>query len=263
MSLYEFTFIVQQSFLEQEVEELIQELGALLKSIKLDILLQQIKEIIFNAKGSILGGQELEICTKSIEESVVNYSNFLEDFTRVLWLQLEKDLSNLKEVKLQINKELKNDFKDLKITQDFIKFSETDKKVNKSMFIRSVINSLKENILKHLMKLFREQLINGFEVKGQKNRSSRALEVLLVSLEASGLIKYEYCGLLDFAYPINKMKSGHYCIMCISSTSGIMDEFNRRVKLNENIIRSLSVRVNKFFEGRSYMINKEIEERGV
>nr|WP_255324099.1 30S ribosomal protein S6 [Wolbachia endosymbiont of Brugia malayi] len=85
--------------------------------------------------------------------------------------------------------------------------------------------------------------------------------MLLDNIEASGLIKYEYWGLLDFAYPINKMKSGHYCIMCISSTSNIMDEFVRRIKLNENIIRHLSVHVDKFFEGKSHMMNKQVEEQ--
>ncbi|WP_410543572.1 30S ribosomal protein S6 [Wolbachia endosymbiont of Dipetalonema caudispina] len=89
----------------------------------------------------------------------------------------------------------------------------------------------------------------------------KILKVLLENVVALGLIKYEYWGLLDFAYPINKMKSGHYCIMCISSTSGIMEEFIRRIKLNENIIRHLFIQVNKFFEGKSYMINKQVEEQ--
>nr|WP_253300217.1 30S ribosomal protein S6 [Wolbachia endosymbiont of Chironomus riparius] len=87
----------------------------------------------------------------------------------------------------------------------------------------------------------------------------KLLEKLLKNAKASGLIKYEHWGLLDFAYPINKMKSGHYCILCISSIPTIMSEFVRKVKLNENIIRYLSVRVDKFFEGKSYMMNKQIE----
>ncbi|WP_218939026.1 30S ribosomal protein S6 [Wolbachia endosymbiont of Litomosoides brasiliensis] len=93
------------------------------------------------------------------------------------------------------------------------------------------------------------------------NQFGKTLEMLLGNVEALGLIKYEYWGLLDFAYPINKMKSGHYCIMCISSTSSIMDEFVRRMKLNENVVRHLSVHVDKFFEGKSHMMNKQIEEQ--
>lgn len=57
------------------------------------------------------------------------------------------------------------------------------------------------------------------------------------------------------------MKSGHYCIMCISSTASILDEFMRRMKLNENVIRHFPVQVDKIFEGKSHMMNKQIEEQ--
>lgn len=255
MNLYEFTFIAQQGLLQQEVEEMVQELGVLLKNIKADIMLQQIKGILNDKPAK----QESKVRAKNIQESLVGYSNFLEGFAKILWVELEKDLSNLKEVKLQINKELKNGLEGLGITQDFIKLPEGGKQIAKSAFIRNTINTLRENISEHLMKLFQEVLTSS-KVTDQ-NQLSKALEALLGSVEASGLIKYEYWGLLDFAYPINKMKSGHYSIMCISSTSSIMDEFVRRVKLNENIIRHLSVRVDKFFEGKSHMMNKEVEEQ--
>ncbi|MCA4774365.1 30S ribosomal protein S6 [Wolbachia endosymbiont of Mansonella perstans] len=259
MNLYEFTFIAQQGLLQQEVEEVIQELGILLKNIKADIMLQQIKSVLKEGNDK-LAKQELEVRVKNIQESLVNYSNFLEGFAKILWTELEKDLSNLKEVESKIDKELKSSLKGLGITQDFVKLPECGKQIAKSAFIRNTINTLKENISEHLMKLF-QVFLQGFGIT-VSNQLSKALEALLGNVEASGLIKYEYCGLLDFAYPINKMKSGHYCIMCVSSTSSIMDEFVRRVKLNENIIRHLSVRVNKFFEGKSHMMDKQVEEQG-
>jgi small subunit ribosomal protein S6 len=196
---------------------------------------------------------------KNIQEGLVVYSNFLESFVKILWVELEKDLSNLKEVKLGINKKLKDNLEGLGIAQDFIKLPGDGKQIAKSAFIRNTINTLKENISEHLIKIFQE-VLKSSKVTGQ-NQLSKALEVLLGNVEASGLIKYEYWGLLDFAYPINKMKSGHYCIMCVGSTSSVMDEFVRRVKLNENIIRHLSVRVDKFFEGKSHMMNRQIEEQ--
>jgi small subunit ribosomal protein S6 len=258
VNLYEFTFIAQQGLLQQEVEEMVQELAVLLRNIKADIMLQQIKGILKEGNNR-LAKQESEVRAKNIQESLVDYSNFLEGFAKILWVELEKDLSNLKEVESKIDKELKGSLKGLGITQDFIKLPEGGKQIAKSAFIRNTINTLKENISEHLMKLFQE-VLKSSKVTDQ-NRLSKALEALLGNVEASGLIKYEYGGLLDFAYPINKMKSGHYCIMCVSSTSSIMDEFVRRVKLNENIIRHLSVRVNKFFEGKSHMMNKQIEEQ--
>ncbi|WCR58431.1 MAG: 30S ribosomal protein S6 [Wolbachia endosymbiont of Ctenocephalides felis wCfeJ] len=258
MNLYEFTFIAQQGLLQQEVEEMVQELGVLLKNIKADVMLQQIKGILKEGN-SKLAKQESEVRAKNIQESLVDYSNFLEDFAKILWVELEEGFSNLKEVESKIDKELKGSLKGLGITQDFIKLPESNKQVAKGVFIRNTVNTLKENISEHLMKIFQD-VLKDYEGAGL-NRLSKALEVLLGNIEASGLIKYEYWGLLDFAYPINKMKSGHYCMMCISSTSNIMDEFVRRIKLNENVIRHLSVQVDKFFEGKSHMMNKQVEEQ--
>ncbi|MGL9758352.1 MAG: 30S ribosomal protein S6 [Wolbachia sp.] len=258
MNLYEFTFIAQQGLLQQEVEEMVQELAILLKNIKTDVMFQQIRDILKKGNDK-LTKQELEVRAKNIQESLVDYSDLLENFAKILWIELEEDLSNLKEVKSKVDKELKDDLKDLWITQDFTKFPEGNEQITKSAFIHNAVNALKGNISEHIVKIFQD-ILKDFRINGP-TQSSKALEMLLENIEASGLIKYEHWGLLDFAYPINKMKSGHYCIMCISSTASILDEFVRRMKLNENIIRHLSVQVDKFFEGKSYMMNKQIEEQ--
>nr|CAH7769073.1 unnamed protein product [Callosobruchus chinensis] len=236
VNLYEFTFIAQQGLLQQEVEEMVQELAVSLKNIKADVIFQKIKSLM-ERQNSTLTKQELETRAEDIKEGLVAYSDFLEDLTKILWVELEEDLSNLKEVKSKIDK-------DEQIT---------------TAFIHNAVNALKRNISEHLMKIFQD-ILKDFRINGP-TQSSKALEMLLENIEASGLIKYEHWGLLDFAYPINKMKSGHYCIMCISSTANILDEFVRRMKLNENVIRHLSVQVDKFFEGKSYMMNKQIEEQ--
>lgn len=258
MNLYEFTFIAQQGLLQQEVEEMVQELAVSLKNIKADVIFQKINSLM-EKQNSTLTKQELETRAENIKEGLVAYSDFLEDLTKILWVELEEDLSNLKEVKSKIDKELKDDLKDLGITQDFIKFLGGSEQITKSAFIYNAVNALKRNISEHLIKIFQD-ILKDFRISGP-TQSSKALEMLLENIEASGLIKYEHWGLLDFAYPINKMKSGHYCIMCISSTASILDEFVRRMKLNENVIRHLSVQVDKFFEGKSYMMNKQIEEQ--
>ncbi len=258
MNLYEFTFIAQQGLLQQEVEGMAQELGVSLKNIKADIMFKQIKGIL--EKGSDkFTKRDSEMHAKDIQENLIAYSSFLESFAKILWIELEEDLSNLKEVKLKISKELKDDLKGLGIAQGFIKLPEGGKQIAKNAFIHNAVSALKEDISKHLIKIF-QGILQNFGM-AEPNQSNKTLEMLLDNIEASGLIKYEYWGLLDFAYPINKMKSGHYCIMCISSTSNIMDEFVRRIKLNENIIRHLSVHVDKFFEGKSHMMNKQVEEQ--
>ncbi|WP_168464840.1 30S ribosomal protein S6 [Wolbachia endosymbiont of Ctenocephalides felis wCfeT] len=252
MNLYEFTFIAQQGLLQQEVEGMAQELGVSLKNIKSDVIFQQVKSILekWNNK---LTKQELEANARKIQESLVSYCDFLESLTKILWVDLEEDFSNLKEIKLKIDKELKDELKDLGVTE---KFPEVSKQMTKSTFIHKMVKAVKESIIEHTIKIFLS-IFKDFNI----GSVSRALEILVENIGASGLVKYEYWGLLDFAYPINKTKSGHYCMMCVSSTSSIMDEFVRRIKLNENVIRHLSVQVDKFFEGKSNMMNKQSEEQ--
>ncbi|NSM56267.1 hypothetical protein HET73_01195 [Wolbachia endosymbiont of Atemnus politus] len=171
MNLYEFTFIAQQGLLQQEVEGMAQELGVLLKNIKTDVVFQQIKGILEQGNNKFTK-QELEVRAKDIQEGLVVYSDFLESFVKILWVELEGDLSNLKEVKLKISKEQKNEPKSLGITQDFIKLPEDGKQISKSAFIRNAVSTLKENISEHLMKIFQ-----GLEVTNQ-NRLSKTLEML-------------------------------------------------------------------------------------
>ncbi|WFW29458.1 MAG: 30S ribosomal protein S6 [Wolbachia endosymbiont of Menacanthus eurysternus] len=264
MNLYEFVFIAQQSLLQQEVEEILHELCALLKNIKIDIIFQQIEDFTKERKDKI-AEQELKVLVKEIQENVIIYSNFLEVVTRILWIELKKDLLNLKEVKSRIDDELKHiNLGSLEEIQSFVnEFLKDSKQVSKRTFIYNMTNHLMENISKHLIKLF-SKILKHDETKITvyfDNQLNRELEKILGNITASGFIKYEYWGLLDFAYPINKMKSGHYCVMCISSTPSIMNEFIRKVKLNENIIRYLSIRVREFFEGESCMMNRNIGEQ--
>ncbi|XGA08392.1 MAG: 30S ribosomal protein S6 [Wolbachia endosymbiont of Xenopsylla cheopis] len=79
------------------------------------------------------------------------------------------------------------------------------------------------------------------------------LESILVKNEAE-LVKHEYWGLLDFAYLIDRMARGHYCMLNIFSSPSAMNEFERKVKLNEDIIRYLCIKVDKFHENDSFMI---------
>jgi len=55
--------------------------------------------------------------------------------------------------------------------------------------------------------------------------------------------KTEFCGLRNLAYKIKKNKKGHYVLMNISSTPAGITEMERQMKLSEDILRHLTVRV--------------------
>ncbi len=246
MNLYEFVVIAQQGLLPQEIEGMIQELAVLLKNIKAEVILQEAKHII-GMVNNHLTKQELEVRAKKIQEISLNYSNVLENITKVLWNELELDISNLKGIKAKIDKELLA----LGITKKQ-QLSGHEQR-NKVSFIHNTINLLGDRIAESILE-------NLQDVSQNQALLNKMLESFLRSIKAIGLIKYEYWGLLDFAYTINKVKSGHYFILCISATPGILDEFERKVKLNENVIRSLAIHVNKVFEGESRMMSKQVVE---
>lgn len=55
--------------------------------------------------------------------------------------------------------------------------------------------------------------------------------------------KTEFCGLRNLAYKIKKNKKGHYTLMNISCEPAGILEMERQMKLSEDILRHLTVRV--------------------
>jgi small subunit ribosomal protein S6 len=72
------------------------------------------------------------------------------------------------------------------------------------------------------------------------------------------LVKKEYWGLLDLAYKINKNRKGHYHHMCFDAPFAAMKEMERLVKLNEDIIRTLTIRVDAISNTPTPMMNKHV-----
>jgi small subunit ribosomal protein S6 len=73
---------------------------------------------------------------------------------------------------------------------------------------------------------------------------SIASDVTKVVKDSGGdITKTEFCGLRHFAYPIKKNKRGHYVLLNISCDGSVIAEIERRLRINENVLRYLSVLV--------------------
>jgi small subunit ribosomal protein S6 len=79
--------------------------------------------------------------------------------------------------------------------------------------------------------------------------SQQQVEALLEDLtrtlgELGGAVaKQEYWGLRNLAYRIRKNRKGHYCLLNIDAPETAVAELERRQKINEDIIRYMTVRV--------------------
>lgn len=87
---------------------------------------------------------------------------------------------------------------------------------------------------------------------GRQDLSQQQMEALGVSLglfveqNAGEIARSEYCGFRELAYIVKKNQKGHYFIMQIKASSETISELDRQMRFNEDIIRYLIVKVDKF-----------------
>ncbi len=67
----------------------------------------------------------------------------------------------------------------------------------------------------------------------------------------------EYWGLRTLAYKINKNRKGHYSLIKSDSPPAAAQEMERLMKINEDIMRILTVKVEKHEDGPSIMLRSK------
>ena len=63
--------------------------------------------------------------------------------------------------------------------------------------------------------------------------------------------KTEYWGLRNLAYRIKKNRKGHYALMNIDAPAAAVQEMERNMRISEDVLRYLTVRVEELEEGPS------------
>lgn len=96
---------------------------------------------------------------------------------------------------------------------------------------------------------------------GRQDLSQQQMEALGVSLglfvtqHGGEVVRSEYCGFRALAYPIKKNHKGHYYIMQMKADKDVVGELSRMMRINEDIIRSLIVKVDSF-ENKENLISQ-------
>ncbi|MDE0306520.1 MAG: 30S ribosomal protein S6 [Albidovulum sp.] len=75
------------------------------------------------------------------------------------------------------------------------------------------------------------------------------------------VVASEYWGLKKMAYKINKNRKGHYLFLRTDAPPAAIGEMERLMRLHEDVMRVLTIRVAEHDEGPSIMMQKR-EERG-
>ena len=101
------------------------------------------------------------------------------------------------------------------------------------------------------------QDISAQQVEGLVDLAQAVLE------ENGGKItKNEYWGLKSLAYRVKKNRKGHYTLLNIEADHAAVAELERRIGLNDDIIRHMTLRVDEHETDESVqMRNKNRDER--
>ncbi|MBX6323307.1 MAG: 30S ribosomal protein S6, partial [Rhodospirillaceae bacterium] len=76
----------------------------------------------------------------------------------------------------------------------------------------------------------------------------------ILSQNGGTVTKREYWGLRTLAYRIKKNRKGHYVLLNLDAPAAAVQEMERNMRLHEDVLRHLTVRVDELEEGPSAML---------
>lgn len=76
----------------------------------------------------------------------------------------------------------------------------------------------------------------------------------VITTGGGSVVKNEYWGLRNLSYRIQKNRKGHYVMLGLDSPADAVKELERQLRINEDVIRTLTVRVEAHEEGPTAML---------
>ena len=76
----------------------------------------------------------------------------------------------------------------------------------------------------------------------------------IITEQGGQVAKIEYWGLRNLTYRIKKNRKGHYSLLAIDAPAAAVKEMERQLRINEDVLRYLTVRVDELEEGPSPML---------
>ena len=81
----------------------------------------------------------------------------------------------------------------------------------------------------------------------------------LLASNGGKVTKNEYWGLKSLSYRINKNRKAHYSLLNIDAPHAAVAEMERQMRINEDVLRFMTIRVDELEEGLSAMMQKRDE----
>ncbi len=101
------------------------------------------------------------------------------------------------------------------------------------------------------MALYEHMLIARQDISAQAVDALATHLKTIVETEGGRVEKQEYWGLRTLAFRIKKNRKGHYVLLNLNAPSKAIFELERQLKINEDVLRFLTVRVEGFEQSNS------------
>ena len=106
------------------------------------------------------------------------------------------------------------------------------------------------------MALYEHMLIARQDISAQAVDALATHLKTIVETEGGKVEKQEYWGLRTLSYRIKKNRKAHYSLLNIDAPAPAVAEMERQMRINEDILRFMTVRVDELEEGPSAMMQK-------
>ena len=111
------------------------------------------------------------------------------------------------------------------------------------------------------MPLYETVLIARNDVTQQQVEGVADTIATLLEGDGGTVQKREYWGLRSLAYRIKKNRKGHYMLLGLDAPPASITEMERQLRLNEDVLRFMTLRVDEITEEPSAILTRKSDER--
>ena len=109
------------------------------------------------------------------------------------------------------------------------------------------------------MALYEHLLIARQDISAQQVDALATHLKTIIEGEGGKVEKQEYWGLRSLAYRIKKNRKGHYVLLNINAPAKAVQELERQLKINDDVLRCMTVKVDQFEQSSSNKARRERE----
>ena len=111
------------------------------------------------------------------------------------------------------------------------------------------------------MPLYETVLIARSEITQAQADAVADAATAQVEADGGSVKKREYWGLRGLAYRIKKNRKGHYILLGLDAPSPVVQEMERQLTLNEDVLRFMTIRIEEISEEPSVILSRKSDDR--